>query len=132
MSFLRKYQLLISLAAVFCSYNCRCATSSGFTNTIARLLFEPSSGSDNLITNGNGQIKEPNEFTQLEKEVATDADSTNNTFVQTINTFGQHRSACQLVHVAHLLRHVGCQPKAIASFACRGTCPSYVQVSEHL
>lgn len=37
--------------------------------------------------------------------------------------------SCQLVHVVHLLRHAGCQPKAIASFACSGRCSSYVQVS---
>ena len=39
------------------------------------------------------------------------------------------RASCQLVQVAHLLYHDGCQPKAIASFACAGLCPSYVQVS---
>lgn len=38
-------------------------------------------------------------------------------------------SACQLVQIVHLLHHAGCQPKAIASFACSGSCPSYVQVS---
>lgn len=36
---------------------------------------------------------------------------------------------CQLVQIVHLLRHPGCQPKAIASFACTGSCSSYVKVS---
>lgn len=40
----------------------------------------------------------------------------------------QH-SVCQLVQVVHLLHHPGCQSKAIASFACSGSCQSYVQVS---
>lgn len=35
---------------------------------------------------------------------------------------------CQMVRVAHILRHQGCQPKAIPSFACAGLCASYVQV----
>ena len=38
-------------------------------------------------------------------------------------------SSCQLVQIVHLLHHKGCQPKAIASFACSGSCPSYVRVS---
>lgn len=39
----------------------------------------------------------------------------------------QH-STCQLVNIIHLLKHTGCQPKAISSFACSGSCSSYVQV----
>ena len=38
-------------------------------------------------------------------------------------------SACQLVQIVHLLNHPGCQPKAISSFACSGSCTSYVKVS---
>lgn len=38
-------------------------------------------------------------------------------------------SACQLVQIVHLLHQAGCQPKAISSFACAGSCSSYVQVS---
>jgi hypothetical protein len=41
-------------------------------------------------------------------------------------------TACQLVQVVHLVRHPGCQPKAIASFACSGSCTSYVRVSSTL
>lgn len=129
MSLPRKYEKLICLLVILCSLNYLSATSNGFTNTIAKLLFEPSSsGSGEFITNGNGQFRELNEIRQADKNVAG---GTNISFVQSINSLGQHRSACQLVHVAHLLRHVGCQPKAIASFACRGTCPSYVQVGRH-
>lgn len=36
---------------------------------------------------------------------------------------------CQLIPIVHLLKHPGCQLKAISSFACAGACPSYVQVS---
>lgn len=39
------------------------------------------------------------------------------------------QSSCQLVEIVHLLHHAGCQPKAIASYACSGFCSSYVQVS---
>lgn len=39
------------------------------------------------------------------------------------------QSECQMVQVVHLLHQHGCQPKAIASFACSGSCSSYVQVS---
>lgn len=39
-------------------------------------------------------------------------------------------SACQLVPIVHLLHYPGCQPKAIASYACSGSCPSYVRVSK--
>lgn len=39
-----------------------------------------------------------------------------------------HQSSCQLVQIVHLLRHTGCQSKAIASFACSGLCLSYVKV----
>lgn len=38
-------------------------------------------------------------------------------------------SACQLVQIVHLLQHPGCQSKAIASFACSGSCTSFVRVS---
>lgn len=37
--------------------------------------------------------------------------------------------ACQLVRIIQILQHPDCIPKAIDSFACSGTCPSYVQVS---
>lgn len=36
---------------------------------------------------------------------------------------------CHLRPVIHVLRHPGCVPKPIPSFACQGTCSSYVQVS---
>lgn len=39
-------------------------------------------------------------------------------------------SVCQRVQIVHLLQQDGCQPKAIASFACSGACSSYVQVSD--
>lgn len=42
----------------------------------------------------------------------------------------QH-STCQLVQIIHLLNHSGCQAKAISSFACSGSCSSYVQVSNN-
>lgn len=46
--------------------------------------------------------------------------------------FDVQHSSCQLVQIVHLLHHNGCQPKAIESFACTGSCPSYVQVSNLL
>ncbi|CAH1636424.1 unnamed protein product [Spodoptera littoralis] len=36
---------------------------------------------------------------------------------------------CQMTPVIHILKHPGCIPKAIPSFACIGKCSSYVQVS---
>lgn len=39
------------------------------------------------------------------------------------------RSPCQLVPVMHVLHQAGCHAKAIDSFACVGSCSSYVQVS---
>lgn len=39
------------------------------------------------------------------------------------------RSFCKLIPIVHLLHLPGCQAKAIASFACAGSCTSYVQVS---
>lgn len=39
--------------------------------------------------------------------------------------------SCQLVQIVHLLHQTGCQPKAISSFACAGSCSSYVQVSKN-
>ncbi|KAG6453468.1 hypothetical protein O3G_MSEX008171 [Manduca sexta] len=36
---------------------------------------------------------------------------------------------CQMTPVIHILKHRGCKPKAIPSFACIGKCTSYVQVS---
>lgn len=38
---------------------------------------------------------------------------------------------CQMTPVIHVLRHPGCKPKAIPSFACVGKCTSYVQVPNH-
>lgn len=35
---------------------------------------------------------------------------------------------CHLRPVVHILQHDGCIPKPIASFACFGSCTSYVQV----
>jgi len=52
--------------------------------------------------------------------------STNGRKVQDLD---QQPSSCQLVQIVHLIHQVGCQPKAIVSFACSGSCPSYVQVS---
>lgn len=46
--------------------------------------------------------------------------------------FDLEHSSCQPVQIVHLLHHTGCQPKAIVSFACTGSCPSYVQVSKLL
>lgn len=43
--------------------------------------------------------------------------------------FDYQQSTCQLVPIVHLLQQTGCQAKAIASFACLGSCQSYVQVS---
>lgn len=37
--------------------------------------------------------------------------------------------SCQLRPVIHVLKQPGCQPKPIPSFACQGSCSSYVQVS---
>lgn len=37
--------------------------------------------------------------------------------------------SCKLMHIAHVLNYPGCQSKAIASFACSGSCPSHVKVS---
>ena len=37
--------------------------------------------------------------------------------------------SCQMVPIVHLLKHPGCNLKAISSFACSGACLSYVQVS---
>lgn len=39
------------------------------------------------------------------------------------------RSFCKLIPIIHLLHMPGCQSKAVASFACAGSCMSYVQVS---
>ncbi|KAL1466439.1 hypothetical protein MTO96_042732 [Rhipicephalus appendiculatus] len=36
--------------------------------------------------------------------------------------------SCQLRPVIHVLKQPGCQPKPIPSFACQGSCSSYVQV----
>uniref|UniRef100_A0A6G1SAI1 Bursicon n=1 Tax=Aceria tosichella TaxID=561515 RepID=A0A6G1SAI1_9ACAR len=38
-------------------------------------------------------------------------------------------AACQLVQIVHVLKHPGCQSKAIASFACSGSCTSFVRTS---
>ena len=38
-------------------------------------------------------------------------------------------SVCQLVQIVHVLKHPGCQSKAIASYACTGSCTSSVRVS---
>ncbi|XP_054167676.1 bursicon-like [Oppia nitens] len=39
------------------------------------------------------------------------------------------KEECHLRPVIHVLKHAGCIPKPIPSFACYGTCSSYVQVS---
>lgn len=36
---------------------------------------------------------------------------------------------CQIVPIVHLIHRQGCQPKAISSFSCYGSCPSYSRVS---
>ncbi|KAI2810515.1 hypothetical protein BLOT_001677 [Blomia tropicalis] len=36
---------------------------------------------------------------------------------------------CHLRKVVHILQHPGCLPKPIPSYACYGTCSSFVQVS---
>ncbi len=38
------------------------------------------------------------------------------------------KEECHLRPVIHVLQHPGCIPKPIPSFACYGTCSSYVQV----
>lgn len=50
----------------------------------------------------------------------------------TLTPISYKGSSCQMVQIVHLLHQDGCHPKAIASFACSGTCPSYVQVSNAL
>ncbi|RWS16401.1 mucin-5B-like protein, partial [Dinothrombium tinctorium] len=40
-----------------------------------------------------------------------------------------NKEICHLRPVIHLLKHPGCMPKPIPSFACQGSCSSYVQVS---
>lgn len=42
----------------------------------------------------------------------------------------QTNSECHLRPVVHILQHPGCIPKPIPSFACFGTCSSYVQVRD--
>ena len=39
---------------------------------------------------------------------------------------------CHLRPVIHILQHHGCIPKPIPSFACYGTCTSYVQVCSNI
>lgn len=46
-----------------------------------------------------------------------------------LSTMDYYQPSCQLMQIVHLLKHPGCQSKAIASFACFGSCPSYVKVS---
>lgn len=65
---------------------------------------------------------------QLSELQGIDADSLLTTTKDNRNLDIQ-RPSCQIVQIVHLLNHPGCQPKAIASFACSGSCPSYVQVS---
>ena len=49
---------------------------------------------------------------------------------QSIDKHEQTRMAeCHLRPVIHILQRAGCIPKPIPSFACYGTCNSYVQVS---
>ncbi|RWS22674.1 lysine-specific histone demethylase 1A-like protein, partial [Leptotrombidium deliense] len=38
------------------------------------------------------------------------------------------KESCHLKPVIHVLKHPGCVPKPIPSFACQGSCSSYVQV----
>lgn len=40
-------------------------------------------------------------------------------------------ASCQLAKVVLVLQRPGCQTKAISSYACTGSCPSYVQVSSN-
>ncbi|KAH7645882.1 bursicon-like protein [Dermatophagoides farinae] len=50
---------------------------------------------------------------------------------QSIDKHEQTRMAeCHLRPVIHILQRAGCIPKPIPSFACYGTCNSYVQVSD--
>lgn len=60
------------------------------------------------------------------REIDTSTTATSN-----MMNFYRRSQACQLVQIVHLLYQTGCQPKAIASFACAGSCPSYVQVSRN-
>ncbi|UYV69121.1 Burs [Cordylochernes scorpioides] len=43
--------------------------------------------------------------------------------------FAAPADRCILRPVIHVLQHPGCLPKPIPSFACQGSCSSYVQVS---
>ena len=52
--------------------------------------------------------------------------------VFSLRVLGLHDSSkegCNLRPVIHMLKHFGCLPKPIPSFACQGSCSSYVQVS---
>ncbi|XP_014666437.1 PREDICTED: bursicon-like [Priapulus caudatus] len=47
------------------------------------------------------------------------------------NGVGSHwlgNDLCRLRRVIHVLRHAGCLPKSIPSFACQGRCSSHVQL----
>lgn len=65
------------------------------------------------------------DFQTLQPDIAAGANSD-------INIDDYRRSSCQLVPVMHVLHQPGCHTKAIDSFACIGSCSSYVQVSRRL
>ncbi|XP_074598710.1 cuticle-tanning hormone bursicon [Brevipalpus obovatus] len=46
-----------------------------------------------------------------------------------INISDVSSKGCQLRPVIHVLNHQGCIAKSVPSFACHGTCSSYVQIS---
>lgn len=49
--------------------------------------------------------------------------------LEALTTDLDNQNNCQLTQVIHILKHAGCHPKEIQSYACSGSCPSYVQVS---
>ena len=50
------------------------------------------------------------------------------TFMFMVRLYTCAKDDCHLRPIIHLLKHPGCIPKPIPSFACVGKCSSYVQV----
>lgn len=79
------------------------------------LVADTKSASDNQLMESLNQV-------ELESMITSNRD-------QQTAVADYQPAACQLVQIVHLLQHPGCQPKAIASFACSGSCTSFVRVS---
>lgn len=78
---------------------------------------------------GNQLIETPDNV-GLENILASNKDLQQQQKQQQLTTSDyQPAAACQLVQIVHLLQHPGCQPRAIASLACSGSCTSFVRVS---